>query len=830
MSYQTAYTTRFDSLDDTPWEVVVYIEGFLGTPTEISLEADEPCVIEWQETQKTDAVQPSACTLRVSNEKDRQMTPLMGHPDALVIVSRDGKPYWVGHLDDAVYEEPYSYEDGYVTELTFSDFGILNRTPFTLTGRQSLHAIVYDCLETIGFGNGLPVSLFTSLLDPDTFNPITLGQLYIDASRFAPDADTWGATTTKREVLEEILRPLGLRIMQKNARMNIYDIEYLRDHDDLHNYPVWKGTDAYLAGSDTYGRFEVAFEPDARETLAGGEADYDENHPDEGPYFAHSLNPDGTLSADIGFHINDSHVPHCPDARLLNGAKMLRTTADQSDTNDVCIAWRAICRKVLYQINNGNGQSTPVEAYARLVNNYPANLAGLSQAIFHITSGHIPLTPDRDNYQLRVNLDFIFSFRPNPFDKMEGNPHITELWGDREFYWRQRGIRIVMVPAKLELLDDQGNAIFHYRNADSEDRHFNSELQYCAIDPLGPGKGTWEEGPADGFGDMFLAYYGNLDGDDGTPASSHIQPGDDNDCDPIVKPEGGWTTNRQTLSESLMTTPLIASRRQGEYVPMPPSAGRLRLTIGSGVFGFRPKCYAYQAHLYAYDLQNVMNDAKWQLYRNPEIAIVKANRKDDGIDTGTVYNRTVAYDSFLNPKPDTIADTLKAGTWQKGIAPSARGLLSRADGTVWQQLAKEGELRTLNRHRLRFIANQTYTTQPVISGTAELDILFRAKREAFTPGVFLVTALRQDLHQATERLTMACIGGYADTGETPPGFTFQASWTDHLCTLAQATFAFLWSDPFCTLRPGPFQAAWSDPLCTQRYDYDLNWKEMLEDH
>ncbi|MDO5316959.1 MAG: hypothetical protein Q4F82_12790, partial [bacterium] len=163
MSYQPAYTTHFRSLDNTLWDIVIYINDYEGRPLEIKLEGDEPCVIEWQETGKLDVVQSSTCTLRVSNEKDRQMVQLMDHPDTAIMVSRNGKWYWFGHLDDAVYEEPYSFTQGYVTELTFSDFGILNRIQFTLKGKQSVEAIVRDCLDSIGYGSGAIINLYTSL-------------------------------------------------------------------------------------------------------------------------------------------------------------------------------------------------------------------------------------------------------------------------------------------------------------------------------------------------------------------------------------------------------------------------------------------------------------------------------------------------------------------------------------------------------------------------------------------------------------------------------------------------------------------------------------------
>ena len=108
-------------------------------------------------------------------------------------------------------------------------------------------------------------------------------------------------------------------------------------------------------------------------------------------------------------------------------------------------------------------------------------------------------------------------------------------------------------------------------------------------------------------------------------------------------------------------------------------AGKLRLTVGSGVFivggddGVHSRLYPCYYNI------------AWQLYRNPQITLVKADRKDDAIDTDAATERD--HFAILG---DHLGETLQAGTWQKGIAPSARGLLFDAYGNAWEQLVKCG--------------------------------------------------------------------------------------------------------------------------------------------
>lgn len=786
MSNTPAYTTHFRSLDNTLWEIEIYINGYDGRTVEISLEGDEPCVIDWQETDKMDVIQSATCTLRVSNERDRQMLQLMNHTNATIFVIRNGKEYWRGTLDDAIYEEPYSYPKGYVTELPFTDFGILNRIPFTLTGKQSVKAIVDHCLEGSGL-DYLGQELLTSLLEPKTQQPITLNMLYINADRFASEGDSWGKMTMKRDVLEEVLRPLGLRIMQKNGSLHIYDIEYLRDHSEMQNYPVWKGTDAYLKGSETFGWYEVAFEPDTVETLAEDCLDYDSSVWNDGEkYFAKSYDLETETDSDIGFYLEVRNYVHSgAKIQKSSNARIFRTRSVFTDASDIGVAWRIKCKEVVYNIIF-HGHTIPVVADTVLLDNQAVCLNSNVVEVFRVETGYLPLAPDRNKYQLRVNLDFLISFRPNPFDDPSDEWAATQDYPAMEAQWEnQAGVNAYMVPVILEVLDDNGNAVYHYENADYE-THGGDIYNLYATDvvrPFGIGKGRWVAG-AGTYGQMYLAYYNP-----------------DNNDDPLI--EKDWVTNRiASPANSEINGTLYRVRDDGEYVSLPPVAGRLRLTVGSGIFVTKYALYSSFAAMF-YGPYGFAQALFWQLYRNPKITMVKADRREDGVDDETVYER-----DMISLYADNLSETVKAGCWRKGVAPSARGFFFDTYGNVWEKFVKNGSPRTLEEHRLRCIEDQTFYAQPVISGTVELDVQFCAKREWSTPGVFLVTALRQDLHQDTEELTMARI---ANIG----GFCYDYYWDDPVCVNVEAIeYTFAWSNPICAKEfRQDWSFIWEKPVC-----------------
>ena len=763
MSYQIAYTTHFRSLDNTLYEIAIAIDGYAAArPIEIRLEGDEPCIIEWQETGKTDVVQSSTCTLRVSNESDRQMVQLMSYTEVACLVSRDGKPYWFGHLDDSIYEEPYSFAKAYVTEIIFSDFGILNRIPFTLTGKQSVDAIVCDCLDSIGYGNGATINLYTSLLDPKTQQPITLDMLYLNADRFDSDGKEM---TRKRDVLEDTLRSLGLRIMQKNGQIYIYDIEYLRDNN-IYNYIVWKGTDAYLRGSEIYRIYEVDFEHDAVETLAEEQHNLATQTVGE-RYFAKYYDEDAEETNE-GFFIKLVH----PISELLDSnGRVFKTRSNFTDSDDIGYAWRVRAHDTASLT-----QIPPMLLDNELVYNVVAanpnvNLAG---PLFNIESGYLPVAPGGDKYQLRVNLDLLFSPKLNPF---EGDEDWNVKWSntipDYDRYWKKQMLQ-VYVPVKLELLDEEGNVLMHYRNIWRGD-----------FTPLDCGQGVWESGAAVDFGDMMLAYYN--DGLEQTALD-------------------GWATNKQTmLLNRKRQSSLYKKRKDGEYVPLPPVPGILKLTVSNCVFS--PKQNEYQ------QIVNFGSKIGWQMYRNAMVVLVKNTLVDDGINTDAVHDGDYAGIG------DRLSETLKVGCWSEDVPPSSRGLLYDGDGNVWHEFVKNGRARTLQEHRVKSLEDQTYNTQPVLSGTAELDIQFCAKREGSTSGVFLVTALRQDLHEDLEEVTMARI---ANVG----GFVYEFKWSDPYCAKEEEPYNFAWSSPVCAQEPGPYKFEWSNPTCVTQYTYFLEWEEM----
>ena len=763
MSYGVAYKTRFESLDGTLYGIEISIEGFDGRPMEISLDGDAPCVIEWQECGKADVIHSSTCTLRVSNERDRQMLQLMNCRDAkcdVFLILGDGKrkPYWVGLLDDAVYEEPYSFKTGYVTEVVFSDFGVLNRSPFTLKGRQTLHSVIYDCLAPTAHANA-PIGLCHTLLDPDG-GTLRSESIMVDCGRFASGGSR-DSEVTKREVLEEVLRPFGLRIVQRDGKIYLHDIEYLLGDASMQSPVVWKGTDAALRADAAYGRFEVTFEQDAEETLAESDPGLDNFEVDD-RYKAYYYDPD-TEEKDVGFYIGFRRYH---PLQSFPG-RSFKTRPWLSEGGHKGYAWRVMCfDSHVYgaQLGAIHGVLNNPTVYALEVVPGVTVVAG---EMFYIKTAFLPICNDYEDYKLRINLDLLFSPKKNP---MEGD--------DR---WNFNGLEIsanqwkklllqVYVPVKLELVDEQNRVLMHYKNT----------YPHGNWGPVKPGLGQWVLGEAPSFGEMLLAYYN--DGIEQTALD-------------------GWATNRQSIPMGIKYMPSLYKKlSDGEYVPMPYMAGYLRLTVSNCVFS--PKEHPTLSWL------SHNGQIRWHLLRDAKITLVKANTIDDGIDTDDI----VVSDDLGYKNADRFTETHKTGCWQKGVAPSARGLLSwnsetRPGDAVFLAIKDGVGVSTLSRLRLACIRTQLSQSQPILSGTAELRREFLAFTDASTPGVFLVTALRQDLHQATEEVTMVRIA------EKNPLYVYE--WEDPICAMEwMEPYKYEWESPICTIvESAAYEHEWENPVC-----------------
>ena len=145
------YTGEFVSRAGVLWRVDLMQEADTAFATVGALEfpADEPLVLEWQREDKETVILGSNATLKIVSPGDRTYEDLYTIEVGRIRmdVYKNNILYWSGALDPEFYEEPYETASGYEVSLTFSDFGILDRIKYDLTGIQTLRNIIIYALQ-----------------------------------------------------------------------------------------------------------------------------------------------------------------------------------------------------------------------------------------------------------------------------------------------------------------------------------------------------------------------------------------------------------------------------------------------------------------------------------------------------------------------------------------------------------------------------------------------------------------------------------------------------------------------------------------------------------
>ena len=127
------------------WEVQILQEASAAFAIgELRFPYEEPLTIEYAETSKEDVICGATATLSIISPGDRTYEDLytVTAGDIVMNVYCNNALYWSGTLDPEFYEEPYADFDHYVVSLTFSDFGILDRFKYDLSGLLSIKTIL----------------------------------------------------------------------------------------------------------------------------------------------------------------------------------------------------------------------------------------------------------------------------------------------------------------------------------------------------------------------------------------------------------------------------------------------------------------------------------------------------------------------------------------------------------------------------------------------------------------------------------------------------------------------------------------------------------------
>lgn len=704
------YSGEFVSRAGVVWRVEILQEA--DTPFAkigvLDFPADAPLTLEWGREDKENVICGSTATLKIISPGDRTYEDLYSIEvgKIVLVVYRDGLKYWTGSIDPEFYEEPYETAFGYEVSLTFSDFGILDRIKYDLAGMQTLRDIAQYAIAKAGLDSELNTNHITTTFEDGS--SITGGALSIRSDNFI---DEDGEPQTLYEALEGIFQPLAIRMVQREGRVYLYDLNGLYTKGT--EKPVtWDGDHQTMGVDKVANNVVVSFSPYSSGELLTGEIEYggryDVNHinitndqsgatgenpsrygeyysfyPDYNPSHKQGSNWDYNL---IDFTIFLSNAATGvksigPECRYFH---ILPITGGVSEVSGVAYAFRTGGHGGIntgwpkWKVHNGVGR--------------PDGSSVLTSNRFYL--------PKLDSgsarkYRVRLSQEILIDSRYNPFS---GSTTYNDEGNDNMLKVRSA---FVFIPVKVTLYDEEGTALYHYSNKATAEGAGKGHLNYD--------KGSWVAG-ADPGGDCYLEYYNADDlkedtGVRGWKANRHC----------IGRPDGRGGRMRTEIYDSFKKMP------DGQYIPYPPEAGYIEVVIMAGIYGYdygQPEddC-AFGSTQSQWDKSNIYGKLRWCLYKAPKIDIVNNNLVFDSAEL-----EDVEYSGYINKSAreeiniDTVCGTIS------NVCPTGRGIYHRTStGEQIQLLKRAGITDHPEKLLIGTLYSQFASRKTTLSGEAIID-------------------------------------------------------------------------------------------------------------
>ena len=705
MSKQLRYMGEFLSRANVVWRVEILQEGYSGNVGVLDFEADEALVIDWKHADKEEVICGSEATLRLESPGDRTYEDLYTIEVGRIRmdVYRNNALYWSGALDPEFYEEPYEKARKYVVTLTFSDFGILDRLKYNLSGMQTLQSILLNALQrsTINY----------AYLDADTYcttyfegtntkaNPAAL------AVRSENFFDEDGKPNTLKETIEGILQPLALKMIQRNGKVFVFDLNGL--HSAARRAITWDGDSQTMGVDKVANNVTINFSPYSSAELLNGELEYG------GEYSVEQVN----LVADPGASYYSYYPDYNPD--WVNGSwgndainftifisSQGKGLAYLNPLARYChilpmVGGPSECDAIAWAFHSGgHGSIDEYHHWPKRILNRVTQESGT--VVMRTNKVFLPALSEegQKSYYVRLTLEMLLDARYNPFT--EGDDY--NEGGNYDRMKTRTGY--AFVPVAINMYDSNGNAVCHFENSHIAKSAKKGRLAYC--------KGDWVSG-AGGFGSAYLEYY--------DPSDLWENAG-------IL----GWKKNRQCFGRpgkcSAQTEVIIydtfKQMADGEYIPYPTHGGYLEVTVYAGVQcfdmdeyrlnGLIPQQTAWNDPKYWVD-DGRYDQVRWLLYKAPKVELVRNNLVFDAAELDDIE-----YSGYINKhaKEEISIDTI-CGTANK-ICPTAKGIYCRAsDSLQIQKLKRAGVTDHPEKLLIGTIYSQFAERKTTLTGEAVLD-------------------------------------------------------------------------------------------------------------
>ena len=241
-----AYYYEFKGLDNVLNRVEILTANSV-TPKEVT-GTGTPFALKYTDVDKLEPVQGSGATIGLVSHEIFEFVSL--HTDDMqgymIKMYRAGKLYWIGWLDPELYEEQLSDYPPYPVEFTGADFNVLERLKYkdandnNYTDIVSMMEHLKRCLSALALPFGKVYIGCSTTAEGITLSDgeTVLDKLYVMSANFY---DEDNEPMSCREVIESILQPFGLMMVQGDGNIYIYDYNTVDGGLSMkcYNYANW---------------------------------------------------------------------------------------------------------------------------------------------------------------------------------------------------------------------------------------------------------------------------------------------------------------------------------------------------------------------------------------------------------------------------------------------------------------------------------------------------------------------------------------------------------------------------------------------------------------
>lgn len=728
MAKYTRYAGEFLSRAGVIWRVEILQEAdeAFASVGDLTFEASNPLVIEWKKKDKEEVLCGSTATIRIESPGDRTYEDLYTIEVGKIRmdVYKDARLYWSGALDPEFYEEPYERKDKYPVQLTFSDFGILDRLKYNLADMQTAYAIITDALSrsTINY-TSLNQTYISTYLGA---NKLTLGALRMRSDNFY---DEDGEASSLKDVVEGILQPLGLRMIQRNGRIWVYDLNGLYTLAEQERVK-WNGASQTMGTDKVANNVKLTWNTYAQGGEQGVQDCWTEKvdinlvnlnnlnaaHYEGSEYYSYHYStslgdwPDAT---DAGFTLwlnaqGKNATVHAGGCKFF---KIVEQN-DGAESEGVAVVWSSFKG---YRTQDGGTTHTRIEQHVRGIDGItidyhtPAlqsnldtliggNLSAAGSRLFTSASVWVPPVDTPANLMLRVILPMLMDCRFNPFEEAAAG-----ILNMKDYYDDFNAVgNFIYVPVTLLFQPDGSNTKYVWTNQTVVARNYSSS----PVKTLDETFGQWQVyNPADEEAPSVWGYLCYWDKKNDGESSGVL----------------GWKKNRpakNTYTGSGVTT-LLKEAEDGQYVPYPNfggRGGRVWLEVRKSGWIISDGSTNLPSSGNTLNPRNLWQKIAFLLFQLPQFEIMNRRQFDTGINTDDVeYNAEINGAAKEGIELDTICGTHKDGV------PTARGAyFNNSNGGQIKELTRAGRTTQAEELLIGTLYSQYAQRRTTLSGEADI--------------------------------------------------------------------------------------------------------------